>query len=65
MCNRCIRGRAGKGNGEKGGAVGDAEGSAGPAPVKGDWKRKKFNSRWCSSVDWLQACEPKSCWFDS
>ena len=24
-----------------------------------------LSSGWCSSVDWVQALEPKGCWFDS
>ena len=33
-----------------------------------DWfphKKRQFGSGWCGSVDWVQACEPKGCWFDS
>ena len=55
MCHRCIRERTGKGNGEKGRAVGDTEGSAGPAPVKGDWKRKNLTP--AGVAQWI-GCSP-------
>ena len=27
--------------------------------------KRAFSPGWCGSVDWVLACEPKGCWFDS
>ena len=29
------------------------------------WSKMFFCPDWCGSVDWVPACEPKGCWFDS
>ena len=29
------------------------------------YKNCVFSPGWCDSVNWVPACEPKSCWFDS
>ena len=28
-------------------------------------KTRKHSPGWCDSVDWVLACEPKGCWFES
>ena len=35
------------------------------APVKSYFLKSNVCPGWCGSVDWVRACEPKGCWFDS